>query len=239
MVAHQRAGSQLAWLIVLCDQRGMTYKILPLVISQVIRIMAKKKPHTVEQIKSFQEELAKQTDGGVAVLAAAVLEDLLELVIQKRLIELSSDRREALFGRMAPLSTFSAKIELGFAIGLYDERLRKPLDMIRDVRNKFAHRMEALSFDDPKIMELVQRARPQSAPTKLSTREVFLMCFNAASMLLYVEHAGEIRLKPLGETHQQLFVEFALLLNDLQRGMVSVSGHIPRGQVRPSQPKPE
>jgi hypothetical protein len=71
--------------------------------------------------------------------------------------------------------------------------------------------VEALTFDNPKITELVQKARPQSAPTKLSTREVFLMCFNAASMLLYVEHAGDIRLQPLGETHQELFVEFALL----------------------------
>ena len=109
--------------------------------------MAKKKAHTFRtDWRPFTVELEQQTPRGAAIVAAAVLEDLLALVIQRRLIELSSKRTEALFGKMAPLSTFSAKIEMGFALGLYGEDGRAYLDLIRDVRNKFAHKFDPLTF---------------------------------------------------------------------------------------------
>src|SRR5664279_2548110 len=59
------------------------------------------------------DELKKQTDRGAAILAAAVLDQMLETVIEKRLLIFDSKQRKALLGRMAPLSTFSAKIEIG------------------------------------------------------------------------------------------------------------------------------
>jgi hypothetical protein len=65
--------------------------------------MAKRNVHTPEQIEAFRTELEKQTDRGAAIIAAAFMEDLLTIVIQRRLVELSSDRTEALFGGMKPL----------------------------------------------------------------------------------------------------------------------------------------
>jgi hypothetical protein len=51
-----------------------------------------------------------------------MLEELLELVICARLIEISSNRKEALFDKMnAPLSSLSAKIEMAFALGIISE----------------------------------------------------------------------------------------------------------------------
>jgi hypothetical protein len=100
-------------------------------------------PHSQEAVKTYAEELKKQTDRGAGIVAAAVVEEALEFTIKRRLIELSNTRADLLFGRMRPLSSFSAKTELGFALGLLSENLRHSLNMIRDVRNEFAHNMEA------------------------------------------------------------------------------------------------
>lgn len=52
-----------------------------------------------------------------------------------------------------PLSTFSAKIKAGYALGVYPQVVRDELDMMRHIRNAFAHATEKLSFkSEPVIM---------------------------------------------------------------------------------------
>src|SRR5438876_787528 len=69
--------------------------------------MPKTQFHTQEQISAFLQELKTQTDRGAAIIAAAVLDELLELLILDRFIKLGSERRDALFDRTgAPLSSF-------------------------------------------------------------------------------------------------------------------------------------
>ena len=76
--------------------------------------MARAKVHTSQQITAFLAELEKQTDRGAALVAAAALDEILEMLIHARLLEVGRDRHEALFGRGKPLDSFSSKIELGF-----------------------------------------------------------------------------------------------------------------------------
>lgn len=113
--------------------------------------MARNKEHTLDQIKAFTEELKIQTDRGVALIAAAVLDELLEMLLTARLLEVGRDRHDALFGRGKPLDLFSAKIELGFQLGLYPNATRTQLEMIRAVRNEFAHSIEPLTFSNPQV----------------------------------------------------------------------------------------
>jgi hypothetical protein len=207
--------------------------------------MAVISPHPPKAVEAYVEELKKQTDRGAGIVAAAVVEDALEFTIKRRLIELSNTRADSLFGRMRPLSSFSAKIELGFALGLYDDKLRRPLNMIRDIRNEFAHNMEATSFDHPDIAKLVDDARaliPEPAGQSLlqerSRRNVFMHFFFIAMMLLYASGAADIRLKPLGETHTEIFVQLALAAQEYQRAQASMS-KAPPGTPGPQEPTPE
>jgi hypothetical protein len=55
---------------------------------------------------------------------------------------------------MGPLSSFSAKIDLGVLLGLYPEEVRRDLHRLRDVRNQFAHEQEPRNFCYPKISEI-------------------------------------------------------------------------------------
>ena len=71
--------------------------------------MARNKEHTLDQIKAFTEELKIQTDRGVALIAAAVLDELLEMLLTARLLEVGRDRHDALFGRGKPLEFIFGK----------------------------------------------------------------------------------------------------------------------------------
>jgi Kef-type K+ transport system membrane component KefB len=51
--------------------------------------MPKSKPHTQEQVAAILEELKSQTDRGTAIIAAAVLDDVLSQLLTARLIKLT------------------------------------------------------------------------------------------------------------------------------------------------------
>jgi hypothetical protein len=117
--------------------------------------------YTLEQIQAVTDEIEKQTDRGAAIVAATVIDNVLETLITSRLIELSSRRREALFDQInAPLRSLSSKIELAFALGLFSAERRESLHLIRDVRNKFAHRIDSVSFDHPEISAIIEARVP-------------------------------------------------------------------------------
>ena len=91
----------------------------------------------------------QESDRGCVIFGAAILEDKLELLLRsycrqdpqiiKRVVA-------PLFQGYAPLSTFSAKIQISFALGLIAERDFKALDLLRKLRNQFAHDKDIVSF---------------------------------------------------------------------------------------------
>jgi len=195
--------------------------------------MAKSAIHTPKQVKDFLEEVKSQTDRGAAIVAAAVLESLTELVILHRLIELSSDRKDALFDRPnAPLSSFSAKIEMAYALGIIHNDARLGLHLIREVRNKFAHRIEPLAFENPEVAKLIAtRASPSVKALSKPIREKFLTMFQAVAVVLYGTLAADIRIKSLAETHEAHFLELLFRVEGVEGAASRAAGGL--------NPKPE
>ena len=195
--------------------------------------MAPKKVHTAAQITAFLEELEKQTDRGAALVAAAVLDEILEILITERLIEVSQVRHDALFGRGKPLDLFSAKIELGFQLGLYPNAARIQFEMIREVRNKFAHRIEPLKFDDPKIKEEITSRRTPHSPKNKPPREEFWQMFAALASILYSTMAADegVRIQSLAKTHAAHFQK--VMQHVLDRALAGVANQSTSPQRSP------
>jgi hypothetical protein len=173
-------------------------------------IMPKKELHTKEQIATFLEELKTQSDRGAAVIAAAVLDDLLEFLILQRLINLGAERRESLFGRTgAPLSSFSAKIEMAYALGVIANEMRLGMHLIRDVRNEFAHRIEQITFDHPDVAKIIETRLmgPLQKPGK-SNRAKYIDSFSVIAMLIYGVLENDIRIKSLAISHKDQLLQF-------------------------------
>jgi hypothetical protein len=188
--------------------------------------MAKGRMHTPEQVRAFLAEVKSQSDRGTAIIAGSVMEELTELVILKRLIELSGERKDALFDKMgAPLSSFSAKIEMAYALGIIVNEFRLALHLIREIRNKFAHRIEALTFDHPEVAHLLDtRASEHFKESKTSRREKFLGTFSAAAVVLYGTLAADMRLKSLEETHPGHFLEWTVFAAQIALGETTTQG---------------
>jgi DNA-binding MltR family transcriptional regulator len=101
-----------------------------------------------EKLTPYLAELAGQSDRACGIVAAAMLETLLEQILRKRFVPGTSDD---LFVTYGPLSTFSAKVNACAALGLITASERRELHTIRRIRNDFAHDLHKSSFDQDPI----------------------------------------------------------------------------------------
>jgi hypothetical protein len=204
-----------------------------------LSIMSKKQLHTTQQITAFIEELKAQTDRGAVLIAAAVLDELLEMTISARLIEVGGDRHAALFGRGKPIDSFSAKIELGFRLGLYQNPARVQFEMIRDIRNKFAHRIEPLTFSHPDIAQAIISRRLKHSPEGPPTRDEYFGMFALLANMLYGIMAADIRIRPLSETHADHLTKMARIVATLAATDQQTIRPAQDEQPGPPKPRPE
>lgn len=101
-------------------------------------------------IESFFSRFATESDRAAAVLGAALLDERLKNMFFSRL----AAKQESLLGKMGPLSTFSSRINLAFALCWIDAETENDLNIIRDVRNDFAHHLDhGLSFETQSIAD--------------------------------------------------------------------------------------
>jgi hypothetical protein len=91
------------------------------------------------------EELEDSSPRAATIVAASFVEDHLERCIKSRLVQ-DEKLAKHVFGSNGALRTFSAKINLGYFMGLYSRSAWRELDTIRDIRNDFAHELH-ISFD--------------------------------------------------------------------------------------------
>jgi DNA-binding MltR family transcriptional regulator len=64
---------------------------------------------------------------------------------------LSGEMKKRLFDGYGPLSSFSAKIDLSYALQILNKDQYDDLTVIRRIRTQFAHAMPLVNFDSPEI----------------------------------------------------------------------------------------
>jgi len=108
---------------------------------------------TPEEYQIAWQSVRKDEPRTSVILAATLVEDLLRSLLVAHMAK-GADKKDGpkdLFGPMKPLSTFSAKIRLGYAMKLYGDRTFHDLDLLREVRNAFAHGKLSIDFSTPGI----------------------------------------------------------------------------------------
>jgi hypothetical protein len=108
----------------------------------------------------FRVEFGKETDRAAVILSVAMLDQVLETILRSHLCATDSSNDELFEGPTAPLSTFSARINMCHRLGLISARLCRDLHIIRRIRNEFAHNITGCTFETPgvrnRIVELVR-----------------------------------------------------------------------------------
>lgn len=99
----------------------------------------------------------EQSDRTTAIVAGALLDMFLELALRSRLVDLPEESVKNLFFNDGPLATMSARIALGYALGLFNEAVRDELTTLRHIRNAFAHNLAKITFDMPEVANVCAR----------------------------------------------------------------------------------
>ena len=110
----------------------------------------------IDEAIRYYDALHRESDRAAAILAASHFEYRLREEIMHKFVVLNSDLRRRIFEN-GPLSTFSSKINIAFALGLYDEETRRGLHNIKQIRNEFAHAPIPVKFDSKKIADICRR----------------------------------------------------------------------------------
>jgi hypothetical protein len=120
---------------------------------------------TVEDVRHLEDELYGQNDRARAVLMVSFVENALRDFLSRRLRpNFPKKEYQKLFGRMAPLSSFSAKILTGFAFNYYGQDTYNDLDLIRELRNGFAHSRNSFAFDTAEVAAMCANLRTPDSP---------------------------------------------------------------------------
>ena len=92
----------------------------------------------------------------IAILACVLIEHELDRLLRKKLKKNDENTWQALQSETGPLRSFAAKISMAYALGIYTEKIQHDLNVVRIIRNAFAHSKKLIDFDDPLIIsELV------------------------------------------------------------------------------------
>lgn len=111
------------------------------------------KDEDLQELSTFFAELQSETDRGLPLVAAALIDEKLMETLQSFFCEGKAADR-LLSEVNAPLGTFSSRIEACFALGLIDEHEYREITLVRKVRNLFAHARHGLMFTNDKVAGL-------------------------------------------------------------------------------------
>jgi DNA-binding MltR family transcriptional regulator len=100
---------------------------------------------TVAKLAALESGGHKDADRAIAILGGAFVENAVKVAIAAHSLTFSYDHN-AVFGQGGPLYSFSPKIALGHALGIYGPKTRDDLDIVRNIRNAFAHALEDVDF---------------------------------------------------------------------------------------------
>lgn len=103
--------------------------------------------YLIRETTHFVEGLAKEGERAAVVLGAARLDISLKHIL-KKLMHPPSGGSDNLFDSSHALSTFSAKIALAYRLGVIDKNFEHALQMIRKIRNAFAHSIGVASLSE-------------------------------------------------------------------------------------------
>jgi mannitol operon repressor len=95
----------------------------------------------------YLDELNKESPRGKVLISTGYLEQMLEDILSSFMMQ--SKIVDDLFeGGNAPLGIFSARAKLAYSLGLISEAEFQDIDIIRRIRNDFAHDMKASFSND-------------------------------------------------------------------------------------------
>lgn len=101
----------------------------------------------IKWMKIVDEEINVKSDRALVITIGSILDTQLESLLKSFLIK-DNKIDERLFNNNSPLSNFGSKIWMCYYLGIISKYEYKALEIIRKIRNIFAHEIETKKLED-------------------------------------------------------------------------------------------
>jgi hypothetical protein len=118
----------------------------------------------------------------LALVGANLVDHSLRLALLSHFAELPEKEVDALFGMNGALKSFANKTKIAYALTIIDSHDKNAIDVIRAIRNAFAHTSMHVSFRTPAV---VTHRRKFDMPRKASASARFIGAVTFYSGRLY------------------------------------------------------
>ena len=123
-------------------------------IMQNLAALSKTRP-SKNDVDEHIARLKAESDRGVMILAATMLEDALVTALSRLLPNASNKVKGEVFSNDGPLSTFSKRIVFAQAAGIISPTVAKQMNIIRRIRNAAAHAHAAVDFSLDEVKQAI------------------------------------------------------------------------------------
>lgn len=182
--------------------------------AQFKKRMATVKAEGTANLLEFLGSLAQEGERSAVVLGAERVNVAVEELLKAYLTP-SPDKKDKLFENDGALASFSRKTEVACRLGLMDLEFKQALDLVRRLRNDFAHAVTVEKLSDQEHSDRVK------ALVKMMTKST------GAKTDTFIPAFGELS-KQVSKPCQQYLSCIMVLLVKLEL----VRGHVERAEVK-------
>lgn len=144
-------------------------------------------------IARFRRTLTAESDRGCALMAASYLEHLLTERLERLCV---SD--EKVFARSVGRMSFANKIDVAYLINALSKEMRDELVTLRMIRNRFAHSLSPLTFEEEGIASLCKTLSLSSDAARAKVN--YRSCYIQSCLSIAIVFIAEARMdQPLEE----------------------------------------
>lgn len=138
-----------------------------------------------------------ESDRGAAILAGSFVEHYLGMFLRSKTID--EKVADELFGAMGPLATFAQRIAVAYAFGHINKSQYTDLELIRKIRNYFAHHPLQGSFQVDEIKDRASNLssfKTKSEEDPLRYRHAYLIACGILCGTFEISMYGHKRIIP-------------------------------------------
>jgi mannitol operon repressor len=150
---------------------------------------APERTRDLEDFLAFVREFNKETDRGAALVGASLVDNRLEQLLHAHFVNGAIANELLSKSANSPLNRFGARIQLSYALGLITKVEYREAEIIRRIRNAFAHRLHGLSFDDQQIAAWCRNLKSMPYESLGPPRQRFINSVITLCMVLWYRPA--------------------------------------------------
>jgi DNA-binding MltR family transcriptional regulator len=136
--------------------------------------------------------MVRESERGCALAGASFLEEELASLLKGYFVN-NKKYVDEIFSPSGPLDSFSSRINMSYCLGLISNVARKDLNLIRKIRNRFAHSAENVSFEDTDIKAHCDKLYHDVYKEKLTPRWKYIRVVTAVALEVHMSMASSKR----------------------------------------------